>query len=230
MGSDITVFLEFFGLPGSGKSVISHLIAEQLREQGKAVLEPSYELDHICGEKKRKLVKFSKFVYFTLLHPTRCRRLVREILKDGYKGRDFLSQAVNIAYKICAYNESNVSYVIFDEGLIQSAISLGIYSAKTIEYICMFYGFLEVRNVIAFFLEVEPQIALKRLSMRDVHDSRVEKTSTIQQQMDLMNRYVEECHRLKEHMKGFEINTMERNNTEAACMVLKELERYRCQL
>ena len=41
-----TEFIEFYGLPGSGKSTLSHIVAERLRSEGYAVEEPSYDIDH----------------------------------------------------------------------------------------------------------------------------------------------------------------------------------------
>ena len=46
MENNIDVYcIDFYGLPGSGKSTISHLLADKLRGEVD-VIEPSFHIDH----------------------------------------------------------------------------------------------------------------------------------------------------------------------------------------
>lgn len=49
--------VEFFGLPGAGKSAVSHSLARRLRLAGRRVAEPTFELVHTLGPTARRLRK-----------------------------------------------------------------------------------------------------------------------------------------------------------------------------
>lgn len=178
MGSDIncnTLFLEFYGLPGCGKSTISHLVAEELRKKGKQVKEPTYDSDHKLSENKRKCIKLLKLIRYTLLHPQKYKRLIKLVKSNGYTGLMALSQAVNIVPKLWEYDHAMDDYVVFDEGLVQSSISLvkdGDNSKYNEE---MLFSLCAKRFFKKIYIKVSVDTALERMQERDKHDSRIEK-------------------------------------------------------
>ncbi len=178
MGSDLkdnTVFLEFYGLPGSGKSTISHLVAEELRKQGKKVIEPTYDTDHRYSPSVRKGIKLLKLIRYALLCPNKYRALSKVIIANGYTGTDVLSQAANIAPKLWEYDHARTDYVVFDEGLTQSAISLVINEGSSSENEKALYNLCKQRTVRKLYIKVSPETANMRMAARDKHDSRIEK-------------------------------------------------------
>ncbi len=178
MGSDIkdkTLFLEFYGLPGCGKSTVSHALSNELRKQGKTVIEPTYDIDHKYSKSVRRIIKLSKLVRYSLLYPQKYIALCTLIRKNGYKGAGLLSQTVNITSKLWAYDHAKSDYVIFDEGLTQSAISLEIFNGNSLRNEFNLFRLCKKRKTIKFYIKVSPEIALIRMKKRNKHDSRIEK-------------------------------------------------------
>ena len=62
--------VEFVGIPGAGKSTLSHAVAEELRRRGQHVTEPTRDLTHRSGTQRRIL---SKLVEITACVGTRVR-------------------------------------------------------------------------------------------------------------------------------------------------------------
>lgn len=177
MESDIrdnTIFLEFYGLPGSGKSTISHLVAEELRKQGKKVIEPTYDSDHRYSSSIRKWIKLIKLIRYGVFNPRKYNKLSKLIRANGYGGTDVLSQAVNIAPKLWEYEHARTEYVVFDEGLTQSAISLVKNKGNSSENERKLYELCKHRKVKKIYIKVFPETALSRMAGRQKHDSRIE--------------------------------------------------------
>ena len=193
MGSDLTVFLEFYGLPGCGKSTVSHLVAEELRKQGKKVIEPTYDLDHKYSDAKRKTLKFLMLLVFAIVHPQKNRKLTRLIIANGYKGTEMVSQAANIAFKLLAYEKADTDYVIFDEGLTQSAISLCQGKRNSVENEAKLYGLCKKRSVYKLYINIDIVTALERMAGRRQHDSRIEKITDALEQEKAIKAFEKQC-------------------------------------
>lgn len=196
MGSDIkgsTIFLEFYGLPGCGKSTISHLVAEELRRQGKTVKEPTYDTDHRYSPSVRKGIKLLRLIIYAFLFPSKYRALSKVIIANGYAGANMLSQAANIAPKLWEYDHARADYVVFDEGLTQSAISLVNKDGSSSENEKNLYELCKRRRVRKFYIRVSPEIALSRMAGRDKHDSRIEKIRDETEKVKLMREFEALC-------------------------------------
>lgn len=181
MESDL-IFLEFYGLPGCGKSTVSHIVAKKLAEGGKTVSEPTYDTDHKSSAKVRKVKKFLKLFRYALIHPKKYRALKKLVSRNGYGGKNGLKQCANITNKLLAYEKAETGFVIFDEGLTQSAISLSQEKEGKVissENEKILYGLCgnkcRPENVKKIHIRVKADVALARMEGRDVHDSRIEK-------------------------------------------------------
>ena len=172
---DNTMFVEFYGLPGSGKSTISHLVAEELRRQGKTVQEPTYDTDHKYSPSVRKGIKLQKLTRYAMFNPWKCKELFKLIRDNGYTGSEIISQAANIAPKLWEYDCARADYVFFDEGVTASAISLVNNNGSSFENEKALYNLCKQRTVRKFYIKVPPEIALLRMAGRAKHDSRIEK-------------------------------------------------------
>ncbi len=84
------IIIDFFGLPGCGKSTVSHMLAEELRKQGKVVSEPSYDTDHKLSQVKRKTNKIISFSTYAVSHPVKTWKLYGTIRKAGNSGASSL--------------------------------------------------------------------------------------------------------------------------------------------
>ena len=190
---DNTLFLEFYGLPGCGKSTISHLLAEELRRQGKIVMEPTYVIDHRYSPILRKGIKLLKLFRYVLFNSRKYKTLSNLIRVNGFSGTEALSQVVNIALKLWGYDHAKADYVIFDEGLTQSAISLAKNESSCLETERKLYELCKQRTVRKLFIKVSPEIALSRLVGRDRHDSRIEKISDKVEKVKAMKNLEKQC-------------------------------------
>ncbi len=73
------MIIEFTGVPCSGKSDISHELAQMLGDQGVQVCQKQYELSHGGDPKKRALKKATVCLCYCLTHPKRAIRYYRMI-------------------------------------------------------------------------------------------------------------------------------------------------------
>ena len=200
MGANLnnTIFLEFYGLPGCGKSTISHKIAKLLRIQGYRIFEPTYILDHNYSSSKRKLLKTLFTLEYFIYNPISFLRLLFLVISNGYKRKDILSQVVNIAYKLAFYRNTNSDYIIMDEGLTQSAISLSQSKKKSsVNNEKILYDFSKNRKVIKIYINVSTEEALNRLSKRNKHDSRIEKINDYSERKLEMTSIYNQCKLIK---------------------------------
>ena len=187
-----SLFVEFYGLPGCGKSTVSHLVAERLRNNGCSVNEPSYKLDH--GKPVwRKIKKLWLTLFFLVFHH-RTFKIVRRIVSDnGYKGMTQLEQIVNVIQKIYIYREQTFSnIIIWDQGLVQAAISLSLNGKmeaaanlnKLVELIPSDIRFINI------LLDVDENLSLQRMAMRKTNDSRVERIKDKEKKHQMMSCFV----------------------------------------
>jgi thymidylate kinase len=195
MGSDLkkTIVLDFFGVPGSGKTTKSHEIAESYRRKKKTVVEPSYDLDHGKSSTMRKIIKLWMLIQLPGKKRTSIKELVR---KNGYNSSNGeLNQIVNIASKIYAIKkyDGRVDYIIFDEGLAQAAISLSVNSEIPADN-----NLKQIINIIKTIPEVhliDTRLsiveALRRIEKRNSGDTRIEAMKTVQEKEKMMERYEE---------------------------------------
>ncbi len=189
------VHVEFYGLPGCGKSTVSHMVAEQLRANGIKVYEFSYFYDHNLKPTVRRFLKLFSTVCFCLSSPKACKSLWRLVKENGYISfRDSFRQIVNIAPKIMFYKKKEKAVYLWDEGLVQSAISLTVNSRidikKTEESLLSIAVQREIKKV---YLKVDKEIALQRMGRRNNNDSRIERELDEDRKQVMMVRFEECC-------------------------------------
>lgn len=194
--ADNLVIIDFFGLPGSGKSNRAHLLAEKLRNNGKWVTEPSYNMDHLNSCLSRKIKKFVAVVKYSLFDIKQSKQIIQLILANGYNKP--LSQYVNLAYKIMACKKAlgKFDYIVFDEGINQSAVSLSVNSSikANINFDCL-KRIIECK-IISIFVNATVEDALKRMEVRGEKLSRVEQEVCIEKKHELIGKYKIACEEL----------------------------------
>lgn len=185
-----TVIIDFFGLPGCGKSTRAHLLAQKLRENGKSVAEPSYTIDHEYSLAFRKIVKMVYMVRHYISYPNEARQIVELIKENGYN--HVIMQYVNIAYKLIKCKTEKCDYIIFDEGFCQSAISLSVNSGINTNRCRTFFELLlHCQWYIPVFVNVNSDVAMARMKLRKEKDSRIEKLKDNHKRVALMEAYVQ---------------------------------------
>lgn len=189
------IVLEFYGLPGCGKSTISHKLADDLRSKGLNVWEPSYEIDRKYGKTMRKVVKFAKLASIAICNH-RAYKGVRGLVEaNGYHSMSALQQLGNIAHKIDGYKLADrYDVTIWDEGLVQASISLAINASRNAsvnESSLMTYS--GDAKYVKVYVKVDKNTALKRMKGRDTNDSRVEKMASLEDQMRYLSLFETAC-------------------------------------
>lgn len=193
------VHVEFYGLPGSGKSTISHMLAEELRAKGFDVYEPSYNSDHMLHPIVRKIFKLYKTTLFSLRYP----RLVKEIYELLFQGKRiellcFLKHFLNIAPKIICYLNSQSKIYIWDEGLVQSSIAATLDNPTNTDIIAnKLISISGDREIIKVYVKTKVETAFKRLACRETQDSRIEKEQDIKKRRYIMNQFKKCCDKIK---------------------------------
>lgn len=209
------LLLEFYGLPGCGKSTISHQFADTLRMQGLNVCEPSYEIDRKYCKMMRKVVKLTKLALFAI-NDSCAYKAVRELVRaNEYRGMSALQQLANIAHKIESYRLADKYDVsIWDEGLVQTSISLAVNGTRSaLDNEASLISFTGDVKSMKVYARVDKETALTRMKNRATNDSRVEKMTMLEDKIKFLDRFEKACdsvaQREKNHIAGYiEIDTV----------------------
>lgn len=198
MENRLEVFcLDFYGLPGCGKSTISHLLAERIKCEAE-VIEPSYHIDHGYSTAGRFIKKSLEAIGLFVFQPRLFLSIVKVIVSCGHNcfNKDFYVHLLNIAYKIGILNAPPKGFVIFDQGLWQSVISL-FYRKEDVSSIVPTFDRLnslvskKVRYV-SIYIQVDVETAIERMDTRHAAISRVQllnrddKTEELKKQLSIM--------------------------------------------
>lgn len=195
--------LDFFGLPGCGKSTVSHLLAEKLREKGYKVFEPSYGLDHNLSCNKRKLVKLGQYISYSLIHPVKSCKVSKLVKNSGYgEFSQVLSQRINITTKLVALKKTGLDYIIFDEGFGQAAISLSFNNGICGNVASNYESIIEIHgnavDLKLVYLKAEIETALNNMKIRAGRDSRVDAETDDTKRYEMMCDFYQLCECLKD--------------------------------
>lgn len=205
------IFIEFYGLPGCGKSTVSHQVAERLRDESILVDEPSYEMDRNCSPFLRKLKKLSIYFSWLVFHNHTFKKVNTIVSRNGYSGIARIEQMSNVLQKISVYGDkSRNGIVIWDQGLVQASISLSlkgkINAGENLKsLLCILDPNIETLNVL---ISVDEHVALERMSQRPTNDSRVEKLKDDNQKHEMITRFQQEIDVINKGNTGIVIDGM----------------------
>ena len=174
--ADNLICLDFYGLPGSGKTVISHKIAGDLRGRGYCVEEASYRIDSKSCRLARIVVKTWYSVCLMMGHSRVYKAISRKVRECGYKGLERFVQKVNLLYKFHYLLSLRSGVLVFDEGIVQSCISLSALGKKPArELFDFFREFFPQMEYQAIKIDSSIEKALENMASRQGKDSRVER-------------------------------------------------------
>lgn len=134
MGRDLTasasnpsLIVECIGVPGVGKSTLSHRVAAILRHAGIPCAEPTYEIDHAMTPRRRIALKIQFAVIGALRRPSQVAAWVSAILASGQRSvREAGAVTLNWCYLVeVVHRAARAPGVhILDQGLFQAWWSL----------------------------------------------------------------------------------------------------------
>lgn len=202
-----TLYVEFYGLPGCGKSTISHILAKRLMDDGFTVVEPSFTEDHRT-KFVRKIIKLLYGCYGYVFHHSTYRKISGLVYENGYVGFEKFTQTVNVLQKVNVYRKDNTKkIVIWDQGIIQASISLSV-----TEHVEAFdnYRFLEEffsKNslVIRIYMPIDKNMALERMAGRKTNDSRVERIGGYSNKMKLLDNFEDGIKSIRDGLKEYNV-------------------------
>lgn len=188
-----SLYVEFYGLPGCGKSTISHVVAEKMRYAGYIVNEPSYDLDHGNKPVWRKIKKLWLTFVYLVFHNRTFNSVSRIVSDNGYNGKAKLEQISNVIQKLIIYRERTLSHaIIWDQGLVQAAISLSLNGKM--EAAANLNRLVELLpsdiNWLNILIDVDENLSLQRMTMRKTNDSRVERIKDKDKKHQMMSCFV----------------------------------------
>ncbi len=216
------IVLDFFGLPGCGKSSVSHLLAEELRKLGKTVYEPSYETDHCSSPVRRKLSKFLCFIMYTINHPIKANRLIHLINSVGNNLFHSIVLAMIVIVRTEEINKHDRGIIILDQGLVQLAISICQKSLSTLNLAKSMEAVLLLvypcKNIKRIHVAVSVDVALERAKQRGTTVSRVDREKNIDKKKAIMDYYVNASHEFLDY-ETVVINGMDSLQIEIDCLL-----------
>ena len=182
MGNHLSkpVCIDFFGLPGCGKSTLSHLTSQKLRCEGLDVKEVSYDMDHGNSSLLRSLKKSFSTIWLFLCYPCLFWRVSKALSLNGISllSKLYFKHIINLSYKICAlkgYHE----IILFDEGFCQAVLSISVNNERIHEncYESLVSAIASDRRMIRVYVKTDADIALTRIRMRNDGQSRLDNLS-----------------------------------------------------
>lgn len=182
--------LDFYGLPGSGKSTLSHKLYEDRRY--KKIIEPSYKLDHNYHWSIRKILKILILFRLLLYRPVVLIKIYKILQNNSLMIYDFISALLNISYKYYAiFKNLNKEYIIFDQGIIQDSISICYNSPeRLIDNLEALVSILPNDIYLQpIFIDVNVETCMKRMAKRASNDSRVEKKNSLYEKVFMLNQF-----------------------------------------
>lgn len=172
------MLVEFFGIPGAGKSTISHRVSKELREDGRIVSEPMYTLTHEATSAKRYLYKSAYAAYGTALRPTEALATGQLIADTEQPSRLTLGKTIfNWLFVNGVIRSRETGQLqLLDQGLCQAAWSVALSAERNrIEELCEMAvaALARAEETLIIIVEITPETARERLSTRADDGSRV---------------------------------------------------------
>lgn len=174
-----SVVIEFVGLPGVGKSTLSHRVAEILQQRGWQVDQPTYSVDHKMRTWERLLLKLRLVSGEAILHPACAVRSVKAILATRQaSAADFIRLTVNWLFmsSLLRKTDRRTGVHMFDEGLLNALWSIG-FSARSADTVGILGELARQRTtpVVVALIEADIAAVRERLDLRRNGHSRLER-------------------------------------------------------
>lgn len=162
--------IEFYGLPGSGKSTVCERVIKELRSGGNQVGDIDEYLKYCKGIKwvMRGLVSRNGFTFFsTALRTLRRKKMLfcRDVIVRILRVLQFYAY-----YDMCV-KQKKYTYMLMDQAIIQGYISTFYdYTDMTAgDYRCVVKG-ISSYNFMSFYMDISPETASERIDMRGEED------------------------------------------------------------
>lgn len=168
------MIIEFFGMPGSGKTTIVNQWIGSLKESGINVSRGNF--DHLSS-RKRILKKIYYSFLFMFKDPIFYFYNLNHCLKVHRFKMSFFNDFINVTYLLSLYEKykRSTSLIVFDQGILQSYWSLKNFSIVEKEYNNeKLFSYIDK----VIILEIDKEENQYRLKNREDKRSRMQKSSS----------------------------------------------------
>lgn len=187
--------IEFYGIPGSGKTTLMKEMAMMLESDGYSVQKKIYEINNEYSNLIRMCIKSLSTLLFTFNNfRFMCFFFSNVKIRGINKFIEIFKQWINISFVLTFMNRSNdCDYVLVDQGIIQAIISIS--SHNKISHKLMYGELLGRINLPIQFIYVNTEIenVLNRLDNRQNGKSRAEKINDMKVRKEYLERIQKEC-------------------------------------
>lgn len=178
------VILDFYGLPGSGKTTSAHMLADALRGKGYKIIEPIYEINIRYSTKRRIFAKTIATFSFSLTNFRFVYNLFERLPRGCFNSvGEAVGQWVNICFVLHIMTKSqDYDFLIADQGVVQAATSLTLNctEANTKNIVSRLKEKVRV-PIQHIYIQTDINTVLNRLRNRPSGRSRVDKMGNIQE-------------------------------------------------
>lgn len=190
------IIIDFFGMPGSGKTTIAHMLAGRLEEIGCEIEEPIYLVNNEYSSSRRSLTKIWATLCFTTGHFSYLYRLFSLLGRGAFQNlRKAAKQWVNVCFVLASFNAGRpIDFLIADQGIIQAAISLTFHCEKAdIQKIINKLNEQVKTTIIYVYVAADIDEVLKRLQNRTNGGSRLDQEKSIIARKDQLRSVESRC-------------------------------------
>ncbi|MHC5210580.1 MAG: hypothetical protein ACYTG2_07675 [Planctomycetota bacterium] len=183
------ILVEFLGLPGAGKSVISRRLAEVLEGRGLTVSEPSRVLAHGIGRTARKLRKALQVGFAALGHPIASMRAAGVVVSSGQPSTPgALLLWINwvLVTSLARRARSGAGVQLLDEGPLQGAWSVALEGEPASAGALLGLLPAGARPDLLVIVEAPSEVVAGRIRERPENDSRLDRR--LDAEPDLLDR------------------------------------------
>lgn len=176
----ITKNVEFYGIPGSGKTTIAKNIIRKIRRHNLNTNILNIELEKE-NRLKRVFIKMIFIKIYILRHPFLSIKLFLRTLKTKQKSnKDFMTVFANLIFILGLYDVNKTKINVLDQGLIQAIWAI-IYSSNNKDNKDLFANLINLSlktindEINIIIVNTDSKLAIKRLIQRDSGSNRLYK-------------------------------------------------------
>lgn len=186
------IVIEFFGLPGAGKTTLSKRLTELLRERGATVDNPSNDMDHIPAGLRRIIRKLHFVIRELSHHPASSLRAALTI--SGHRQgstKGLIKVLVNwwFVADLLRTRDGSAHFRILDQGICQALWSIGLTGkAGNLLAHCdnLIFESIPFPHVVVL-VEANIETVVERLTKREGRNSRIEQVPMQEQRQLLLH-------------------------------------------
>ena len=172
----VPAVIEFVGLPGAGKSVLSVKVAALLRARGLDVAEPTHVLNHRVGSARRRVTRVAVALRQIAVSPARSCAGARAIAATAqHRHRDFLKSLTAWLLALDTIGRTRAAVTILDQGLFQALWSIQWSAERETTRIAALAARALPPSMGVVIVETDPHVVRRRLAGRDAPASRLER-------------------------------------------------------